>query len=112
MINVMYIASNSSIQVIKRYFCLKLVVALQRLFCSCAGNFAILQFFIERKRYPVDLKDKDGNTLLHILCRGDLKLKKQEAIKIVLEAGGSPLITNNQKEKPIDLLSKSRQVLV
>lgn len=74
-------------------------------FFLLTGNFAILKFFLDEKRYSVDLQDADGNTLLHILCRGKLNSKKQEAMQLVLEAGGNPLISNKQKQKPMDLLT-------
>ena len=65
----------------------------------------MFQFFLDSKRYPIDLKDKDGNTLLHVLCRGKIDSKKQEAMIILLKAGANPLITNNQMKTPIDIVS-------
>lgn len=77
-------------------------------FFFCTGNFAIFQFFLDSKRYPIDLQDKDGNTLLHVLCRGKIDSKKQEAMIILLEAGANPLISNNQMKTPIDIVSNLR----
>lgn len=74
-------------------------------FFLLTGNFAILKFFLDEKRYSVNLQDADGNTLLHILCRGKINSKRQEAMQLVLEAGGNPLISNKQKQKPMDLLT-------
>ncbi|XP_022794976.1 TPR and ankyrin repeat-containing protein 1-like [Stylophora pistillata] len=69
------------------------------------GNFAILKFFLDDKRYSVDFQDADGNTLLHLLCRGKLNAMKLEAMRLVLEAGANPLIINKLKKKPLDLIS-------
>jgi len=77
-------------------------------FCSFTGNLAIFQFFLDSKRYPIDLQDKDGNTLLHFLCRGKIDSKKEEAMMIVLKAGANPLITNNQMKTPIDIVADLR----
>jgi len=77
-------------------------------FFSCTGNFAIFQFFLDSKRYPIDLQDKDGNTLLHFVCRGKIDSKKQETLEILLKAGANPSITNNQMKTPIDIVSNLR----
>ena len=69
---------------------------------------AIFQFFLDSKRYPIDLRDKDGNTLLHFLCRGKIDSKKKEAMVILLNAGANPLITNNEMKRPIDIVSNLR----
>jgi len=54
------------------------------------------------------LQDRDGNTLLHFLCRGKIDSKKQEAMDSILKAGANPSITNNQMKKPIDIVSNLR----
>ena len=77
-------------------------------FYACTGNFAIFQFFLDSKRYPIDLQDKDGNTLLHFLCRGKIDSKKQDAMIILLKAGANPFITNNQMKTPVDIVSNLR----
>jgi len=77
-------------------------------FCSFIENLAIFQFFLDSKRYPIDLQDKDGNTLLHFLCRGKIDSKKEEAMIIVLKAGANPFIRNKQMKTPIDIVSHLR----
>jgi len=69
---------------------------------------AIFQFLFDSKRYPIDLRDKDGNTLLHFLCRGKIDSKKQETMINLLKAGANPTITNNQMKTPIDIVSNLR----
>ena len=76
------------------------------------GNLEIFQFFLDGKRSDaVDVQDKDGNTLLHLLCQGKMNSKKREAMNLVLRAGAKTSIVNNKKESPIDLLCKQRQGL-
>jgi len=69
---------------------------------------AIFQFFLDSKRYHIDLQDKDGNTLLHFLCGGKIDPKKEEAMIIVLKAGANPSISNKQMKTPIDIASNLR----
>lgn len=93
------------------YMCMNVCIYDYKIFLffySFTGNLAIFQFFLDSKRYPIDLQDKDGNTLLHFLCRGKIDSKKQEAMIILLKAGANPSITNNQMKTPIDIVSNLR----
>ena len=69
------------------------------------GEFSVIQYLLGTAGDSVNAQDKDGNTLLHVACRGRNSKKKQEALDILLKAAANPSVSNRKGEKPIDILS-------
>ena len=59
---------------------------------------AILRLLIE-KGADVDVKGRDGNTPLHLACKGG----DEQAVRLLLESGATPGLRNGKRETPMDV---------